>query len=219
MLIGSEMGSAETLLLGRLASNRFFAAAGGRANLGPVTVPPRPFVIPDDPADRLWRKRSAARVIVVDRQDRILLFCDTDPGYPDQRWWVTPGGGIDPGETEREAAVREVAEETGLEIAESDLVGPVARRDVQHGYSDQVLAQHETFFLVRVDTFEPDNSAFTEEEKITLVDNRWWTPAELARTDEWIWPRQLLELVEHAGRPAAEPLELGLVTDESTRPV
>lgn len=219
MLIGSEMGSAETLLPGGLVSNRFFAAAGGGVNLGPVTVPPRPFVIPDDPADRLWRKRSAARVIVVDRQDRILLFCDTDPGYPDQRWWVTPGGGIDPGETEREAAVREVAEETGLEIAESDLVGPVARRDVQHGYSDQVLAQHETFFLVRVDTFEPDNSSFTEEEKITLVDNRWWTPAELARTDEWIWPRQLLELVEHAGRPAVEPLELGLVTDESTRAV
>ena len=191
----------------------------GGANLVRVTVPPRPFLIPDDPADRLWRRRTASRVVVIDRQDRILLFCDTDPGYPNQRWWVTPGGGIDPGETERQAAVREVAEETGLVIAESELVGPIAHRVVHHGYSDEVMAQQETFFLVRVDAFMVDNSSFTEDEKITMVDNRWWTPDELAGTREWIWPKELLELVEHADRRGAEPLDLGLVTEESTRPI
>jgi len=186
-----------------------------------VTVPPRPFVIPDDPADRLWRRRTAARVIVVDHQDRILLLQDTDPGYPDRHWWVTPGGGIDPGETEQQAAVREIAEETGLVITESDLVGPVAYRLVRHGYSDQVLEQREVFFLIRVPHFVPDDSDFTEEEKITIAGSRWWTPAELeaAFDSEWIWPRSLLELVAHADKAGAEPIDLGLVTDESTRPV
>lgn len=185
-----------------------------------MTVPQRSFVIPDDPADRLWRRRTASRVIIVDRDDRVLLFRDTDPGYPDQHWWVTPGGGIDPGETEQQAAVREVAEETGLKITESQLSAPVAHRLVRHGYSDQVLEQHETFFLVRVDHFTPDESAFTEEEKITIAGHRWWTPEELAAADlEWIWPRRLLDLVAHADHADAEPLELGLVTDESTRPV
>ncbi|WP_230207677.1 NUDIX hydrolase [Microlunatus sp. Gsoil 973] len=184
-----------------------------------MSVPPRTFVVPEDPAERAWRRRRAARVIVVDGQDRILLFCDTDPGVPGVRWWVTPGGGIDAGETERQAAVRELAEETGLVITEAELVGPIARREVTHGFSDQVLAQQETFYLIRVEAFEPDNSSFTEEEKLTLVENRWWTPEELATTDEWIWPKELLGLIDHAGTPAAAPLDLGLVTDESTVPV
>lgn len=224
------MGSAVTLLPTRSGGNRFSAPdfrylvlrrQNQPTSLGFVTVPPRPFVIPDDPADRLWRRRTASRVIIVDRDDRILLFRDTDPGYPDQHWWVTPGGGIDPGETEQQAAVREVAEETGLVIAESQLSAPIAYRMVQHGYSDQVLEQRETFFLIRVDHFIPDVSAFTEEEKVTIAGHRWWTPDELtdSAASEWIWPRTLLELVAHAGRQAVEPLDLGLVTDESTRPV
>lgn len=180
---------------------------------------PRPFTVPDDPAARSWRHRTAARVIIIDDQERILLFCDTDPGYPHLRWWVTPGGGIDPGETEHQAAVREVAEETGLQITEADLYGPVARRRVQHGYSDQILDQTEAFFLTRVEGFEVDISAFTEEEKITMINHRWWHWDELATTDAWIWPQQLLHLVRVAGSPHTWPLDLGLTTDESTRPI
>ena len=31
--------------------------------------------------------------------DRTLLFEDSDPGVPDARWWVTPGGQIEADET------------------------------------------------------------------------------------------------------------------------
>jgi 8-oxo-dGTP pyrophosphatase MutT (NUDIX family) len=192
----------------------------GRTSLADVTRSPEGFSVPDDPADRPWKRRRAARVIIVDRQSRMLLFCDTDPGCPGQRWWVTPGGGLDPGETEAQAAVREVAEETGLRVGVDDLIGPVAHRQARHGYSDQVLDQYEPFYVIRVPAaFEPDTSAFTEEEKITLVEHRWWTRAELAATAEWIWPKELLKLLELADHPDEWPLDLGLVTDESTRPV
>jgi 8-oxo-dGTP pyrophosphatase MutT (NUDIX family) len=184
-----------------------------------VNAQSRPFIIPDDPTARPWRHRSAARVIIIDDQERILLFRDTDPGYPQRSWWVTPGGGIDPGETEEQAAVREVAEETGHRITEADLYGPVARRRVQHGYSDQVLDQTEAFFLTRVTGFEVDVSDFTEEEKITMAGHRWWSWNELAETREWIWPKQLLRLIRLGERPDIWPLDLGLITDESTRPV
>ena len=116
----------------------------------------RKYVIPDDPDDRPVRSRRAVRVIVVGPDNRVLLFEDSDPGIAGVTWWVTPGGGMDPGETERTTAVREMAEETGYVLTEDELVGPLATRYAVHGYSDQVLEQQETFYLVRVAAFEID---------------------------------------------------------------
>jgi 8-oxo-dGTP pyrophosphatase MutT (NUDIX family) len=178
----------------------------------------RKYVVPDDPADRPVRTRRAVRVIVVDQDDRVLLFEDSDPGIPGVTWWVTPGGGMDPGETERQTAVRELVEETGYQFAEDDLVGPLATRYAVHGYSDQVLEQQESFYLARVSAFEIDISAHTEEERITLQGHRWWTRAETEAAAAWIWPEQLLQLWDRAADPGRPPLDLGR-QEESTVPV
>jgi bifunctional NMN adenylyltransferase/nudix hydrolase len=78
---------------------------------------------PVDPAERPVRRRRTARVLVVDHTGRMLLFSDSDPGIPGLRWWITPGGGVDPGESDLQAAVRELAEETNLELLEATLRG------------------------------------------------------------------------------------------------
>ncbi|OYO11844.1 NUDIX hydrolase [Enemella evansiae] len=170
---------------------------------------------PLPPEQRPHKQRSAVRV-VVQAGDEVLLFEDSDPGYPGITWWVVPGGGIDPGETAARAAVREVAEETGLQIAEHQLIGPISRRLAVHGYSDQVLEQTEDFYLVRVPRFVVDTAGFTEDEKITLQSHRWWPLAELRTTTAWIWPRYLLELIGWADEPDGWVHELGRETDEST---
>jgi 8-oxo-dGTP pyrophosphatase MutT (NUDIX family) len=167
---------------------------------------------------RPHRRRSAARIVVV-AAGTVLLLRDTDPGLPGSRWWVTPGGGIDPGEDAVAAAVRELHEETGLVVAGADLLGPVAVRDVAHGYSDQVLHQREAFFVLHVDEpFAPDPGGLTAEEMITLDGWQWHALEELALTPEPVWPANLAELVSIARRPEAWPLELGDV-EESTVPV
>lgn len=178
----------------------------------------RKYVVPDDPADRPVRTRSAVRVIVVGPDDLVLLFEDSDPGIPGVTWWVTPGGGMDPGESERATAVREVAEETGHLLAEDDLVGPLATRFAVHGYSDQILEQQESFYLARVGTLEIDISAHTEEEQITLQGHRWWSRSEIDAADAWIWPAQLVQLWSRAGTRDLPPLDLGR-QEESTVPV
>lgn len=172
---------------------------------------------PVEPAARPRKSRSTVRVIMVDPSDRVLLFEDSDPGVPDAHWWMTPGGGMDPGESEAETAVREVAEETGYVVAAADLVGPVARRHVVHGYSDQVIEQDEVFYLARVAEFAVDVSAFTEDEQLTILQHHWWTRKELRETDDEIWPGELLRLWELAEQPDALPLDLG-VQEESTVP-
>jgi 8-oxo-dGTP pyrophosphatase MutT (NUDIX family) len=164
------------------------------------------------------RHRRAARVVVLCEQ-AVLMLADTDPGIPGSRWWVTPGGGIDPGETSAQAAVREVAEETGLMIAVADLVGPVAVREVVHGFSDQVLSQQETFFVLRLEQrFTPTSDGFTADERITLAGWSWLRLADLADQPHPVWPGNLIELVELAEVPHRWPLDLGVI-EESTLPV
>jgi 8-oxo-dGTP pyrophosphatase MutT (NUDIX family) len=172
---------------------------------------------PVDPASRPVRRRRTARVLVVDDEGQMLLFSDSDPGIPGLRWWITPGGGAEPGESDHEAAVREVAEETGLAVDLEALVGPLARRRVRHGYTDVVVEQDEVFFGVTVAPFEIDVSGHTAEERLTMTEHRWWTREELATTTEMVWPATLLDLWDrmHAGEPM---LDLG-AEEESTVPV
>ena len=44
-------------------------------------------------------ERRAARVLLIDDQDRVLLFEGFDPEVPDVRFWFTAGGGVEPGES------------------------------------------------------------------------------------------------------------------------
>lgn len=175
----------------------------------------RSFAIPDDPADRPVRRRRAVRLIVVGPDDRVLLFEDSDPGISGLTWWVTPGGGIDPGETERQTAVREMAEETGYVLSEDSLIGPLATRYAVHGYTDQVLEQHESFYLARVQTFEVDVAGHTVDEQVTLQGHRWWSRDEINAGTAWIWPAELVEIWDRAADSSQPVLELGR-QEEST---
>ncbi|MBK8459060.1 MAG: NUDIX domain-containing protein [Micropruina sp.] len=155
------------------------------------------------------RARRASRVVITDGT-AVLLFADTDPGVPGSRWWVTPGGGIDPGETPLAAAVREVAEETGLIVQPEQVVGPVAHRVTSHGYSDQVINQDELFFLLQVPSaFEVDSSGHTEGEQLTIAESRWVPISDLGDLSDPVWPDYLGVLPGLAAQPAVWPVEFG----------
>jgi len=186
---------------------------------GPLPGQPG-FVVPD-PQRRPRAARRAVRVLVVDEDDRMLLFLDSDLGLdPVPHWWVTPGGGVDPGESDVEAAVREIREETGRSIAAGALVGPVLTRRAVHGYSDKVVDQTEVYYLLRVPAFDVDTSEHTEEERLTVADIRWWRRTDLASAVEDVWPRDLLAVWALAEDPRAwrnGPVDGGSV-EESTVP-
>jgi len=63
--------------------------------------------------------------VVKDGQGRLLLI---KRGHePGAGLWSLPGGRIEPGETDAEALVREMLEETGLKVAPGRLLGSVKR--------------------------------------------------------------------------------------------
>ena len=118
--------------------------------------------------------RHAARVILVDSADRVLLLRGHDGDDPSRHWWFTVGGGIEPGEDERDAAVREVFEETGLRVARTDLEGPVLTRSAIFDFAREHCLQHETFFVVRLEgSLEPSRAGWTALETSFLDECAW----------------------------------------------
>jgi 8-oxo-dGTP pyrophosphatase MutT (NUDIX family) len=156
-------------------------------------------------------RRRGARVLPLDADDRVLLVRGVDPAAPGAPFWFTVGGGIEPGETERAAAVRELAEETGLVVTEAELVGPVSAADDAFAFDRWWIEQSNVFYAVRVDAAAvPATVAPVAGEVAILQERAWWTIGELraqlrgpahdgpGRPHEPVYPPDLPDVVEAA---------------------
>jgi len=140
--------------------------------------------------------RRAARVLLMDSGDRVLLFRGTDPAEPDVSYWFTPGGGLDEGESPAEGAVRELREETGLAVSVDALGEPVHEEIAYFSFDRVEYAQEQEFFLVRVPTWEVSTEGFDGYERDSIDKHHWWSIAELRETSETYYPRDLIDVLE-----------------------
>ncbi|NGO74739.1 NUDIX domain-containing protein [Streptomyces sp. YC504] len=123
------------------------------------------------------RLRHSARGLILDPADRILL-CRFD--NPDLVVWSTPGGGVEPGETVREALRRELLEEVGLKL-DHDPPHVWRRQVVVAGYGPGYDGALQDYFLVRTHAFDAAGT-FTEKQLAAegIAEFRWWSVREIA---------------------------------------
>ena len=144
--------------------------------------------------------RATARVILRNPSGEVfLLLTHFDPEVALPPRWITPGGGIEPGESTLDAAVRELYEETGLHVMSSQLGEPVVEFSGKWSWGDGINSHtfHDTFYQLVVDNFELKNENWTADETRDVLEYRWWTIEELANTDELIGPPQLPLFISH----------------------
>ena len=141
-------------------------------------------------------RRRAARVVVVDAEGHVLMIEGFDPHHPDDPYWYTVGGGVEPGETDREAAVREVWEETGRTITVDDLVGPVHHDEDAFSFEGRTVVQQQVFYGWVTDRFDADPAGFAELELRSTIQLAWIDPALHRARGEAVYPVVLERLVQ-----------------------
>jgi 8-oxo-dGTP pyrophosphatase MutT (NUDIX family) len=148
------------------------------------------------PADAVILK---SRVLLVDQNDRALMFYTRADVATHPTRWLTPGGHVEPGESHHDAAVRELFEETGLVVG--SLGDPFWSRDFEAEPAPGILrSYHEEWYLHRTRTFEPVDTNWTPEEHVDVEAWRWWSLADLEETADSIEPADLRELLSTARR-------------------
>lgn len=145
-------------------------------------------------------ERSAVRALIVTPERQTLLMQIRSPNTG-QAFWILPGGGLEPGESDAEGLRRELREELGL----ADFApGPLLHlRQHTFNWRDKRYRQRERIYAVHAERFTPRMSDEVEQE--VLVAFAWRDIAGLAAETAPLTPRALAKI-------AADYLEGGAPT-------
>ncbi|QKW11182.1 NUDIX domain-containing protein [Streptomyces sp. NA04227] len=157
--------------------------------------------------------RQVSRVILLDAQQRILLLHGHEIDDPTDDWWFTPGGGLENGETREQAALRELAEETGITDVR---LGPVLwRRICSFPFAGRRWDQEEWYYLAHTTQTAVTAHALTDLEQRSMSGARWWTCEELTQAHETVYPTRLAgllrRLLDHGPPASPEVLDTEIV--------
>lgn len=146
------------------------------------------------------RERKAARLLVISPSQEVLLFrfVHKEGALAGRNYWATPGGGLEHAETFQTAAIRELREETGIQV--DTVKGPVAERQFSMLLpSGETVLALEQYFVVHAPNQVFSRADWTVEEAEVMADHHWWSAQELRSTEETVWPEALVEMLVDAG--------------------
>lgn len=163
------------------------------------------------------KTRPTARLLVINPAGKILLFQAHDPtvNSPGQKplevFWFTPGGGLEPGETYEQAALRELWEEARIRVEHFGPVVWVRQSTVE--IKGERVCFFEQYFLASVEDSALDSSQDTGmPDWATLLQARWWSLEELKTTSDPVFPERLADWLEPIlqGQIPESPLDISV---------
>lgn len=164
--------------------------------------------------------RNCVKIILLNEHNEIPLMLEENPnvftidGNPSGAFYTLIGGGIEPGESMYEAAVRELYEESGITKAEVEF-GPV----VWIGEFEIILYGQRTHFKMNYIVAKTKNSALslanlTETEKIFVKEISWFSLEKIRKTRKPIYPllleKHLPDII--AGKYPSKPIIVNLLS-------
>ena len=90
----------------------------------------------------------------VDPEGRVLLLHGWDPHHPERPFWFTIGGAAEDGESLRDAAARELYEETRISVDPAQLGEPIAEQTIEFSWGGHHIVQDQVFYAVPVTSAE-----------------------------------------------------------------
>ena len=118
-------------------------------------------------------------MLPVDPEGRVLLLHGWDPHRPEAPFWFSIGGGAEPGESLREAAVRELREEVGISIEPGRLGEPIAQNTIEFSWAGYQIIQGQTFYAVLIESADVSLDGLDEWERATTDAYGWLSADEL----------------------------------------
>lgn len=140
--------------------------------------------------------RQSARAILLNSENRIFLFKFEFGFLSDKKiLWVTPGGGIEKGETFEEGLKRELYEELGIK----DEIDPkwVFKRNKIFEKKDGIkFLSEEKYYLVRIEKSDFNFDGWEESEKKYTRDHKWWSIEDIRMSEEEFFCDNLGDILE-----------------------
>ena len=127
--------------------------------------------------------RSTGRVLPVDPAGRVLLLHGWDPHHPERPYWFTIGGAAEGGESLRDAAARELYEETRISVDPAHLGEPIAQNTIEFSWGGIPIVQEQTFYAVLVTSAEVSLDGLDQWERATTDTYGWLSAEDLAAGD------------------------------------